>query len=339
MTIHWEILGVTPPAADGSTPGPTLRPVRPRLDRLARSCCSSSTCFFYVPALSQMTASSPDHHPALQHLPDPGEGREHQDGERSPAARPTATFQSPIKIPPAATTYTHYTTTLLPDRRSGAGQHLALPQCADHRHELGRAPLAQRARPIAHGAALPLLHRPDLLRRCGRRAASNRESLASARAKPSSTARNVPPPPSRMWRAWMPPRTSLREEVDFLRDPAKYQRLGARIPKGVLLVGPPGTGKTLLARAVAGEARTPFFSISATEFVEMFVGVGASRVRDLFEKARASGAVHRLHRRDRCHRAPPQRRRAAGWRLETTNASRRSISCSRRWMALSRTRR
>ncbi len=82
-------------------------------------------------------------------------------------------------------------------------------------------------------------------------------------------------------------KAELREEVDFLRDPAKYQRLGAHIPKGVLLVGPPGTGKTLLARAVAGEARVPFLSISATEFVEMFVGVGASRVRDLFTKARA----------------------------------------------------
>jgi cell division protease FtsH len=80
----------------------------------------------------------------------------------------------------------------------------------------------------------------------------------------------------------------LQEEVDFLRDPRKYQRLGAKIPKGVLLVGPPGTGKTLLARAVAGEARVPFFSISATEFVEVFVGVGASRVRDLFEKAKAA---------------------------------------------------
>ena len=80
----------------------------------------------------------------------------------------------------------------------------------------------------------------------------------------------------------------LAEEVDFLRDPQKYQRLGAHIPKGVLLVGPPGTGKTLLARAVAGEARVPFFSISATEFVEMFVGVGASRMRDLFAKAKAT---------------------------------------------------
>ena len=79
----------------------------------------------------------------------------------------------------------------------------------------------------------------------------------------------------------------LREIVSFLKDPASYGRLGARMPKGILLVGPPGTGKTLLARAVAGEAGVPFFSISGSEFVEMFVGVGAARVRDLFEQARA----------------------------------------------------
>ena len=78
----------------------------------------------------------------------------------------------------------------------------------------------------------------------------------------------------------------LREIVDFLKDPSVHSRLGARMPKGVLLVGPPGTGKTLLARAVAGEAGVPFFSISGSEFVEMFVGVGAARVRDLFEQAR-----------------------------------------------------
>jgi cell division protease FtsH len=79
----------------------------------------------------------------------------------------------------------------------------------------------------------------------------------------------------------------LEEIVAFLKDPASYGRLGARVPKGVLLVGPPGTGKTLLARAVAGEAGVPFFSINGSEFVEMFVGVGAARVRDLFEQARA----------------------------------------------------
>src|SRR6266849_5880686 len=78
----------------------------------------------------------------------------------------------------------------------------------------------------------------------------------------------------------------LVEIVNFLKDPVTYGRLGGRPPKGVLLVGPPGTGKTLLARAVAGEAGVPFFSISGSEFVEMFVGVGAARVRDLFEQAR-----------------------------------------------------
>lgn len=78
----------------------------------------------------------------------------------------------------------------------------------------------------------------------------------------------------------------LREVIDFLREPSKFTRLGGKIPKGVLLLGPPGTGKTLLARAVAGEASVPFFSISGADFVEMFVGVGASRVRDLFEQAK-----------------------------------------------------
>jgi cell division protease FtsH len=80
----------------------------------------------------------------------------------------------------------------------------------------------------------------------------------------------------------------LKEVVDFLKNPKQYQELGARIPKGVLLVGPPGTGKTLLARAVAGEAKVPFFSISGSDFVEMFVGIGAARVRDLFQQAKTN---------------------------------------------------
>jgi len=78
----------------------------------------------------------------------------------------------------------------------------------------------------------------------------------------------------------------LQEIVDFLKDPGKFQRLGGKIPKGALLIGPPGTGKTLLARAIAGEAGVPFFTISGSDFVEMFVGVGASRVRDMFEQAK-----------------------------------------------------
>ena len=78
----------------------------------------------------------------------------------------------------------------------------------------------------------------------------------------------------------------VTEVVDFLRDPSKFQKLGGRIPRGILMVGPPGTGKTLLARAIAGEAKVPFFTISGSDFVEMFVGVGASRVRDMFETAK-----------------------------------------------------
>ena len=81
-------------------------------------------------------------------------------------------------------------------------------------------------------------------------------------------------------------KSDLEEIVEFLRDPQKFQRLGGRIPRGALLVGPPGTGKTLIARAVAGEANVPFFTISGSDFVEMFVGVGASRVRDMFEQAK-----------------------------------------------------
>ncbi|MBO5270514.1 MAG: AAA family ATPase, partial [Clostridia bacterium] len=86
-------------------------------------------------------------------------------------------------------------------------------------------------------------------------------------------------------------KAELQEVVQFLKDPSKFIKLGAKIPHGVLLVGPPGTGKTLLAKAVAGEAGVPFLSISGSDFVEMYVGVGASRVRDLFETARKSPAA------------------------------------------------
>ena len=121
----------------------------------------------------------------------------------------------------------------------------------------------------------------------------------------------------------------LVEVVDFLKNPQKYTALGARIPKGVLLVGPPGTGKTLLAKAVAGEAGVPFFSLSGSEFVEMFVGLGAARMRDLFEQAQEARPLHRLHRRARRDR---QVARAASPRCPpTTSASRRSTSSSSRW--------
>ena len=104
----------------------------------------------------------------------------------------------------------------------------------------------------------------------------------------------------------------LREIVDFLKNPKKYQRLGGRIPKGVLLLGPPGCGKTLLARAVAGEANVPFFFMSGSEFVEMFVGLGAARVRELFqqakEKARSARAASARLERDSARTTSGSRR-------------------------------
>ena len=92
----------------------------------------------------------------------------------------------------------------------------------------------------------------------------------------------------------------LEEVVTFLKEPEKFTAVGAKIPRGVLLIGPPGTGKTLLAKAISGEAGVPFFSISGSEFVEMFVGVGASRVRDSVQKSQRKCALFGIYRRDRC---------------------------------------
>ena len=100
----------------------------------------------------------------------------------------------------------------------------------------------------------------------------------------------------------------LEEIVEFLRDPQKFQRLGGKIPRGVLLVGPPGTGKTLIARAVAGEANVPFFTISGSDFVEMFVGVGASPRPRHVRAGQEERALHHLHRRNRRRRPPSWRR-------------------------------
>ena len=112
----------------------------------------------------------------------------------------------------------------------------------------------------------------------------------------------------------------LVEIVDFLKNPDRYRKLGAAIPKGVLLSGPPGTGKTLLARAVAGEAEVPFFSLSASEFIEMVVGVGASRVRDLFDQAKkAAPAIIFIDELDAIGRS----RGSSALRRLTTSASRR----------------
>jgi cell division protease FtsH len=115
----------------------------------------------------------------------------------------------------------------------------------------------------------------------------------------------------------------LTEIVDFLRDPTRYERLGGRMPHGVLLFGPPGTGKTLLARAVAGEAHAAFFSIAASEFIEAIVGVGAARVRDLFAKAKqAAPAI--IFMMSWMRSGAPARGRPES-PAPTTSASRRSI--------------
>ena len=111
----------------------------------------------------------------------------------------------------------------------------------------------------------------------------------------------------------------LQEIVEFLKNPEKFQRLGGQVPKGVLLMGPPGTGKTLLARAVAGEAGVPFFSINGSEFIQMFVGVGASRVRDMFKTAKEAAPCDPVHRRDRRRR--PRARRRPGRRPRRARAN------------------
>jgi len=104
----------------------------------------------------------------------------------------------------------------------------------------------------------------------------------------------------------------VQELVEFLRDPSKFQKLGGRIPRGVLMVGSPGTGKTLLAKAIAGEAKVPFFSISGSDFVEMFVGVGAARVRDMFENAKKHAPCIIFIDENR-RGWPPARRRSRRW--------------------------
>jgi cell division protease FtsH len=195
-------------------------------------------------------------------------------------------FKAPYADPATHISYTRYTSTLLP-----VTDPTLVPLLEQHGVQL----IGEVTSPPLWLAALGLLLQalPVLLllglfafgARAGLRQQQGIFGFGQSRAKlyteerPSTTFADVA--------GIETAKAELREVVDFLRDPAKYRRLGARIPKGVLLVGPPGTGKTLLARAVAGEARVPFLSISATEFVEMFVGVGASRVRDLFAKAKA----------------------------------------------------
>ena len=167
--------------------------------------------------------------------------------------------------------------------------------------ELARRPAARPPadHPARRCSSVP--HEPDAGRRLpghAVRQVQGQAGQARTRPRPRSPTSPAPTRPSR----------SSRRSRSSSQSPAKFQAVGAKIPKGVLLYGPPGTGKTLLARAVAGEAGVPFFSISGSDFVEMFVGVGASRVRDLFEQAKANAPGHRLRRRDRRRRPAPRRR-------------------------------
>ena len=129
-------------------------------------------------------------------------------------------------------------------------------------------------------------------------------------------------------------RKNLQEIVEFLREPQKFIQIGARIPKGVLLVGPPGTGKTLMAKAVSGEAGVPFFSISGSEFVEMFVGVGASRVRDLFEQAKRHLPLLFLWMKSMQLDVSA----VQAWVAATMSANKPSTSSLWKWMVLTQTR-
>ena len=199
----------------------------------------------------------------------------------------TGDFAKPYTDVASKKTYKLYTVSLLPVQDTGLVPLLQahnIQLVADHE----TTPLWLQALSVLVGA-LPLVLLFGLLYFGTRAARSQQQNVfgfGQSKAKlyneerPTTTFADVAGVESA--------KSELHEVVDFLRDPSKYQRVGARIPKGVLLVGPPGTGKTLLARAVAGEARVPFFSISSSEFVEILVGVGASRVRDLFSKAQAA---------------------------------------------------
>jgi AAA+ superfamily predicted ATPase len=121
----------------------------------------------------------------------------------------------------------------------------------------------------------------------------------------------------------------VKEIVDFLREPSRFSAIGGRIPKGVLLVGPPGTGKTLLARSIAGEAKVPFLFASGSDFVEMYAGVGASRIRKLFRTRAVS-----IRASSSSTSSTPLAWSRGGTSSATKSASRRSISCWSRWTAL-----
>jgi cell division protease FtsH len=204
--------------------------------------------------------------------------------QSTPGAQPTAAA-SPQPTPTPAPTYTAFHTTF----PEAVGDPNLLPLLESHGVIVNVAPPPSPWFEILVSNGLPLLLLVGVMVWMGRRAAQGQAGIfgfgrSQARRytgdRPEVTFNDVAGADEA--------KSDLQEVVGFLRQPQKYHELGARIPRGVLLVGPPGTGKTLLARAVAGEAAAPFFNLSASEFVEMFVGVGASRVRDLFTQAKTA---------------------------------------------------
>ena len=199
---------------------------------------------------------------------------------------PLATPQPEATPPPTETiTYTTFTTNF-PDV---VGDTTLMPLLSEHNVEVSVSPPTSPVLTILLSYGLPILLMVGFLVLIGRQAARGQESIFSfGRSKARRFVEDKNKATFKDVAGADEAKRELQEVVDFLRNPQKYHKLGARIPRGVLLVGPPGTGKTLLGRAVAGEADVPFYNISASEFVEMFVGVGASRVRTLFEQAKAT---------------------------------------------------
>ncbi len=207
--------------------------------------------------------------------------------QATPAAGKSTNSQQPATANPVATPamYTDFQTTF-PDT---VGDPNLIATLTAHNVQVDVTPPPNPIITMLLSYGLPLLLLVLLMVWMGRQATRGQSGIFSVgRSKPRRYAEDHPQVKFSDVAGVDEAKAELKEVVDFLRKPEKYHKLGARIPRGVLLVGPPGTGKTLLARAIAGEAGVPFFSISASEFVEMFVGVGASRVRDLFEQAKAT---------------------------------------------------
>src|SRR5262245_37421567 len=210
--------------------------------------------------------------------------------QSTPATTPSPASKAPEPKPPGQqaaappATYTAFTTTF----PEAVGDPTLLPLLEAHNVTVETAPPPTHWLAFLLSEGLPFLFLIGFFVLMGRKAAQGQSRLFGfGRSQARRYNRDRPAVTFADVAGADEAKADLQEEVDFLSHPQKYHDLGARIPRGVLLVGPPGTGKTLLARAVAGEAGVPFFSLSASEFVEMFVGVGASRVRRLCTQGKA----------------------------------------------------